>query len=560
MSEWLPEHPPPSALRAAASVSEWTTGSPSRLRGPTPFPIMTIMPRTLLLALSLLLPLVRPAVAAEEKPAPAITFVDVASPAGPRALGASLTTAADGTIWLSWVEPAPANLAAAAKKSAGHLHPPAPAAGAPARPPNTLRFSTYAAATRTWSPARTIATRADLPVSSSDFPQLVLDGRGTATAVWTDGHGGALLSSSSDQGATWSTPTPWSPGSAEVEMFSFARLADGRVLAAWLDGRAKKSGDPKQPQQLYARILHDPAPDTLVDPSVCDCCQTTLTAFPDGGALLAYRGRTDTEVRDIRTARFRGKTWDDPRPLNNDDWRIAACPVNGPRLASDGGRVAAAWFTAADHDPRVLASFSPDAGTRFLLPLRLDRGKPVGHVDTLILRDGALLVTWLETDGSLWLRRVTPDFSLDEPVALAPAGALSAKTNPRLTLVRDYLGGTAPVQFLATFATDSALRTLLVTVPEGELLTAKGNCDCAPTPDQLVGYAIRGAAAAISPERGTLHVVHDELPGLLFAGTHEFHADAATLAAVTLGRRLFGRIEQRDGQWWLFDVRLAASP
>ena len=65
------------------------------------------------------------------------------------------------------------------------------------------------------------------------------------------------------------------------------------------------------------------------------------------------------------------------------------------------------------------------------------------------------------------------------------------------------------------------------------------------------------AVAALAPDRGTLHVVHDEIPGLLFAGTHEFHADAPTIASVQLGRRLFGRIEQRAGQWWLFDVRLA---
>ncbi len=533
----------------------------------------------LFFSLALLLPCLR-AIAADEKPAPPTTFVDVPSPAGPSALGASLTTGADGTIWLTWVEVAPENLAAAAakKKSGTHHHTPAPASHAPAShapashapappshaptpatPPNTLRFSTFTPSTRTWSPARTIAARADIPLSSADFPQLILDGRSTATAVWADGHGGALVSSSSDRGATWSPPTPWSLLSPEVEKFTFTRLADGRVLAAWLDGRAKTPGNPTQPQQLYARILHDPAPDTLVDPSVCDCCPTTLTAFPDGGALLAYRGRTDTEVRDIRTARFRGKSWDEPRPLNHDDWRIAACPVNGPRLASDGGRVAAAWFTAADNDPRVLASFSPDAGARFLMPLRLDRGKPVGRVDTLILRDGALLVTWLETDGSLWLRRVTPDFALDEPVALAPAGTVATKTNPRLALVRDFTGGTSSVQFLATFATDSALRTLLVTVPEGDLLNARANCDCAATSEQLVGYGFRGAVAARSPERGTLQLVHDEIPGLLFAGTHEFHADTATLAAVQLGRRLFGRIEQRDGKWWLFDVRLAVN-
>ena len=525
-------------------------------------------------SLSLLIPLFRTATAtaAEEKPSPATTFVDVSSPAGPRALGASLTTAADGTIWLTWVEAAAENLAAAAakKKSGAHHHAPAPAssAGAPATPPNTLRFATFAPSTRTWSPARTIVARADIPLSSADFPQIVLDGRGTATAVWIDGHGGALVSSSADSGATWSPPAPWAHSGHGVENFSFARLADGRVLAAWLENRSSAS------TQLHARILdssaalppplsvspspvRSPTADTLVDPSVCDCCPTTLTAFPDGGALLAYRARTDTEVRDIRSARFRATAWDAPRHLNNDDWRIATCPVNGPRLASDGGRVAAAWFTAADNDPRVLASYSPDAGTRFLMPLRLDRGKPVGRVDTLILRDGALLVTWLETDGSLWLRRVSPDFSLDEPIALAPAGTVSTKTNPRLALVRDFAGGNSSAQFLATFATDSALRTLLVTVPEGDLLIAKANCDCAAPPEQLVGHGFRGAVAALAPDRGTLHVVHDEIPGLLFAGTHEFHADAPTIASVQLGRRLFGRIEQRAGQWWLFDVRLA---
>ena len=542
--------------------------------------------RLISVSLSLLIPLFRTATAtaAEEKnvaPPPPTTFVDVPSPAGPRALGASLTTAADGTIWLTWVEAAAENLAAAAakKKSGTHAHHPAPTAPtspaprshatAPATPPNTLHFSTFAPATRTWSPARTIIARADLPLSSADFPQLVLDGRGTATAVWTDGHGGALVTSSADSGATWSPPAPWAHAGHGVEKFSFARLADGRVLAAWLENRSSAS------TQLHARILdssaalppplsvspspvRSPTADTLVDPSVCDCCPTTLTAFPDGGALLAYRGRTlPEEVRDIRSARFRATAWDAPRPVNNDDWRIAACPVNGPRLASDGGRVAAAWFTAADNDPRVLASFSPDAGTRFLMPLRLDRGKPVGRVDTLILSDGALLVTWLETDGSLWLRRVSPDFSLDEPIVLAPAGTVSTKTNPRLALVRDFAGGHSSAQFLATFATDSALRTLLVTVPEGDLLIAKANCDCAAPPEQLVGHGFRGAVAALAPDRGTVHVVHDEIPGLLFAGTHEFHADAPTIASVQLGRRLFGRIEQRAGQWWLFDVRLA---
>ena len=314
-------------------------------------------------------------------------------------------------------------------------------------------------------------------------------------------------------------------------------------------------------QSLYARGLGTPGPDTLVDNSVCDCCQTALAPFLDGGALLAYRGRSEEEVRDIRIARFRGAAWDAPRPLNHDDWRINACPVNGPRLASDGGRVAAAWFTAADNDPRVLASFSPDAGTRFLMPLRVDRGHPAGHVDTLILHDGAMLVTWLENDGSLWLRRVSPDFTAGEPFALASAGTISTKSFPRVALVRDYAGGKTAAQFVAAFTTEGnapVLRTLLVTVPEGALVEAEKNCDCAPTAEQMQGFPLRGTV--VTAGTGALSVRHDEVPGVLAAGTHVLRAAPEVLATVPAGRRFLGRIERRDGAWWVFDVRLLAEP
>lgn len=476
-----------------------------------------------------------PVRAAEEKSAPRPSVVQLTSPAGPPSIGPALTTAPDGTLWLTWIELA----STGSKKSS----PPAPP---------LFRFATYDVRAQKWSAARTIADLPAVPAHSANFPQLVLDGHGTAFAVWPDLRSSALVTTSADRGATWSAPSPFPHTGSALRNLSLLRLADGRILAAWLESH------PSATTQLLARILDDHSPAILLDPSVSENCPLALTAFPDGGALLAYRGRTADEVRDIRTARFRGNAWDEPRPLNNDDWRIAACPMNGPRLANDGGRVAAVWFTAADNDPRILASYSPDAGARFLLPLRLDEAKPAGHVDTLILRDGAILVVWLGADGSLWLRRITPDFATDEPFALAPPGTVSTKTMPRLALLRDYAGGTSSVQLIAAFATDTAFRTLLVTIPEGELLTAKGNCDCAPTPEQLMGYSIRGAAAAISAERGTIHILHDELPGLLFAGTHEFRADPSVLAAVKLGSRLFGRIERRAGQWWLFDVRLAS--
>ena len=474
--------------------------------------------------------------AADGKAVPLIQREEIASPAAPGAAGASLTRAPDGTVWLSWVEPG-------------------------ADTENTLRCATFDATGKRWNAPWTISRDASVALSPDDFPQLAIGPGGNAVALWTDGHGGARLSTSRDRGATWSAPAPFTRESAEVEKFSLAVLADGRVLVAWLDGRGKKSGG--KMQQLFARILGDNQPDTLLDPSVCDCCPTTLAAFLDGGALLAYRARTDEEVRDIRTARFRSRSWDAPRPLSNDDWRLNACPVNGPRLASDGGRLAAAWFTGADHDPRVLASFSPDAGIRFLMPLRVDRGHPTGHVDTLILHDSALLVTWVENDGSVWLRRISPDFTIDEPVALAPAGGVALQTVPRAALVRDYAGGKSAAQFVAVFAgkeKTAALHTVLVTVPEGELVEAEKNCDCAPTVEQLQGFSMRGGIVAIDADAPALTVRHGEIPGVLPAGTHAFRVAPDVPKAVQTGRQFLGRIDRRDGTWWVFDVRLLAEP
>ena len=271
--------------------------------------------------------------------------------------------------------------------------------------------------------------------------------------------------------------------------------------------------------------------------------------------------RTTEEVRDIRTARFNGRTWDEPRPLNNDDWRINACPVNGPRLANDRGRVAAAWFTAADNDPRVLASYSPDAGTRFLQPLRLDRGQPLGRVDTVILRDGALLVTWVEQDGSLWLRRVSPDFAAGEAVQLASADDGRVNGFPRLALVRDYAGGRTFAQCLVAYVREDApatLHTSFITVPEGDLVSLTKDCDCAPTAEQLVGLPLRGTVVAV--EAGALLVRHGEIPGVLAAGAHHFQTAPEVLAAATVGREFFARAEARDGVWRVFDVRLLSVP
>ena len=482
---------------------------------------------------------------------PSVEIDTLASPAAAGAKSPFLATGPGGAVWLIWLEPA--------------------AQGA------TLRCAAFDAAANRWGSAHTIAAGPQLVVSAAETPLLTISATGRLIAAWPESVGEVhhvVFSSSADAGVTWTAPEPLSRETTANEFAALTTLADGRVLAAWLDGRATTKTT--RATRLYARILDfksgsapaNPASDVLIDSLVCDCCSLALTAFPDGTALLVYRGRTADEIRDIHVSRFGPQGWSESRVLNHDLWRIAGCPVNGPRLASDGGRVAATWFTAADNQPRVLLSTSPDAGTRFLLPLTVDLGHPTGHSDTVLLHDGTALVTWLEAaspdpkaqPAGLWLRRASPEFSLDEPILLSSASATQPAGFPRAVLVRDFFGDSLTAQLLIAYPGKEGVHTLLVSVPESELLASSAaNCHCAPPPAQLGGFPIRGTVAGPA-SKTQITANHPEFPGLLAAGTDTFRAAPAVLAALPPGREFLGRIERRAGEWWLFDVRLLVAP
>jgi hypothetical protein len=74
----------------------------------------------------------------------------------------------------------------------------------------------------------------------------------------------------------------------------------------------------------------------LLDPRICDCCQTGA-AVTDEGVVAVYRGRTEGEIRDILAVRMVDGAWDTPAPIHDDGWEIGACPVNGPRWRPTDG-------------------------------------------------------------------------------------------------------------------------------------------------------------------------------------------------------------------------------
>jgi hypothetical protein len=192
-----------------------------------------------------------------------------------------------------------------------------------------------------------------------------------------------------------------------------------------------------------------PRPEALLDPRVCECCQTSA-AVTSEGPVVVYRDRSDEEVRDIWIVRLGKGQWSAPAPVHADGWKIDGCPVNGPSVAAAGKRVVVAWYTGAGDKFRVQAAFSDDAGARFGQPVRVDDGETTGRVGVLLLKDGSALVSWLEKTAAgaeVRLRRIWPGGRRGDSVSVAPTQAARASGFPRIVTAKDavvvaWVGGT----------------------------------------------------------------------------------------------------------------------
>jgi len=158
------------------------------------------------------------------------------------------------------------------------------------------------------------------------------------------------ISRSLDGGESWSeSVVPHGDGTQTEHGFvSLVPEADGGFTAVWLDGRntGDRSAGTRPPMTLRsARFDGDgiEGPEALLDPRICDCCQTSAAYFGDN-LVVAYRDRSEDEIRDIWSVRRTPEGWQDPVRVAHDDWQIPGCPVNGPAVAAGENGGAVAWF------------------------------------------------------------------------------------------------------------------------------------------------------------------------------------------------------------------------
>jgi peroxiredoxin len=381
------------------------------------------------------------AAACSSKSSPPSPPVPIDPPAAVGSLGGNLI--ADGDALLAtWLEPAGVRQ---------------PGAGSTRRGPHRVRFAKLAG--DAWSEPVTIAEGDDVFANWADVPSLVRGGDGALVAHYArKSKGGTYaydvaLARSTDDGATWKAlGLAHDDGTASEHGFVSLVPEGAGVRAFWLDGREMAGGGHgghgSGPMTLRTALVGDTITGgEVVDAMVCDCCGTAALAT-GAGAVIAYRDRTQSEVRDISIARRVGDAWSAPAPVHDDGWTVPGCPVNGPAMAARGARLAVAWYTYAGERGSIRVAFSDDGGgASFASPIEVDgpRGRqtPIGRVDLQLAANGDAIVSWMVSDreqATVFVRRVTATGRVGEALPVIRARADRDAGFPRTALRGDSLG------------------------------------------------------------------------------------------------------------------------
>jgi hypothetical protein len=309
----------------------------------------------------------------------------------------------------------------------------------------TLKFAEKQATG--WSRPTTVSSGANWLVSPADPPIVLRRPDGTLVASWqvsTDKRlegSDIYLTYSKDNGKSWaaSFKPHHDPTHGQHAFPSFFEVPGNALGLVWLDARAQAA----HPDDLEASISLRYAAfdgswkqtaDAEIDPRVCECCSTTAAVTSDG-VLIAFRDRSDKEIRDIAVSRLERGKWTPSTLVHADNWEIDACPVNGPMLSARGRQAVVSWFTVKNEKGQAWAAFSSDAGRTWGTPIRLDDAASLGRVGVDLLDDGSAVATWVEyanRRAQFSMRHIDPAGQRSPVVSIAAASTSMSSDVPRV--------------------------------------------------------------------------------------------------------------------------------
>ena len=268
-------------------------------------------------------------------PIPPPQVRELPSPAGPGSAQPNLAVAADGRVYLSWIERLGEDRFA-------------------------LRFAVRDG--DRWSAPRSIAEGSNWFVNWADFPSMLALPDGSLAAHWLVRTGDGTyayqvnIARSFDQGETWGKPlVPHRDGTQTEHGFvSLLATPEGELAAVWLDGRetTPAAADPDhgggEMTLRYAKMRREGTlgDEALLDTRVCDCCQTSAAMTSDG-PVVAFRDRSEQELRDVSVVRLKTAVGPNPARCSRTAGRSAAAPS----MVRQSPPQAAAWRSPGSPQP-----------------------------------------------------------------------------------------------------------------------------------------------------------------------------------------------------------------
>jgi hypothetical protein len=305
-----------------------------------------------------------------------------------------------------------------------------------------------------WQTPEVIASGNDWFVNWADYPMMAVDKQGNMIAHFLAKSSSGTYSYDVNVvykpvGGEWSESIiPHDDGTPTEHGFvTMLPKNDGTFLLSWLDGRNTGGGDHDSGghggggamtiRTAALDMMGNLTQEAELDSRVCDCCQTGGAMTP-GGPVIVYRDRSEEEMRDMSFVRFVGNDWSEPKTVNSDGWKIAGCPVNGPRIAAYENTTATAWFTAAEGIAKVKVAFIDDSGASFQEPIIVDDSVSVGRVDIVMIDNQSACVSWLDLEDETPLikfRKVSKDGSMSDPVVVSETSASRGSGFPQMEVI-----------------------------------------------------------------------------------------------------------------------------
>lgn len=347
-----------------------------------------------------------------------VTVAELGSPASDSCAEPYLATDGAGKVFLSWIE----------KNGKQSM----------------LRFAFFNDGK--WSEPGTISTGSNWFLNWADYPVIASDGKENLIAHFLEKSAAGTYAYdvktilSNDGGKTWSNPKLLHDDGKQAE-HGFVSIVsfNGKFFATWLDGRNSPAenghdhGGHHGQMTIRGAVIDktgNKENEWELDNRVCDCCQTSA-AVAANGPVVVYRDRSEEEIRDISIVRFVNGQWTSPKTIYADNWKIAGCPVNGPRIDALGNKLAIAWFSMADQQGKVNIIFSDNGGEIFGKPVRIDEGKAIGRVDVLLIDEKTAMVSWME-GPSIKAAKVYTDGTKDSSFTIASSSEARSSGFPQM--------------------------------------------------------------------------------------------------------------------------------